>query len=117
MAASRTTRACPNADIETIKAWVDGGAAEGNPRDLPPAPKFTEGWKQGKPDIVIDMGEDYKVTPGNDAYEHFVVPTNFTEGRWIRAAEIRPGNRKVVHHVHVNLVHDAGETGSTSLAR
>ena len=55
---------------------------------------------------LIDIGENYAVTPNEDAYEHFVVPTNFTEGRWIRAAEIRPGNRKVVHHVHVLMVSD-----------
>jgi hypothetical protein len=102
-------------EIETIQAWADGGAMEGNPLDLPRAPVFVEGWKQGKPDIVIDIGEDFAVTPGVDAYEHFVVPTNFTEGRWIRAAEILPGNRKVVHHVHVNLVKDQRESGSTSI--
>ena len=92
------------AEIATVKAWVEAGAPEGDAKDLPPAPKFTEGWQLGKPDIVIDIGEDYQVTPGEDAYEHFVVPTNFTEGKWVRAAEIRPGNRAVVHHVHVLLV-------------
>src|SRR5579862_1959954 len=102
-------------DVETIKAWVDSGAPEGNPKDLPPAPPFVDGWRQGKPDIVIDIGEDFVVKPGADTYEHFFVNTNFAEGRWIRAAEIRPGNRKVVHHVHVNLVHEKGEAGSTSI--
>ena len=102
-------------EIETIKAWVDAGAPEGNPRDLPAAPVFVEGWRQGKPDIVIDIGEDFVVKPGSDTYEHFFVPTNFTEGKWVRAAEIRPGNRKVVHHVHVNIVRNQGESGSTSI--
>src|SRR6266404_2833790 len=102
-------------EIETIQAWADGGAMEGDPLDLPRAPVFVEGWKQGRPDIVIDIGEDFAVTPGADAYEHFVVPTNFTEGRWIRAAEILPGNRKVVHHVHVSVVKDQRESGSTSI--
>ena len=78
-------------------------------------PVFVEGWRLGKPDIVIDIGEDFRVKPGQDAYEHFVVPTNFTEGKWIRAAEIRPGNRKVVHHVHVSVLADAGAAGSTSI--
>ena len=64
---------------------------------------FIEGWRLGKPDIVIDIGEDFSVKPGRDAYEHFIVATNFMEGKWIRAAEIRPGNRKVVHHVHVSV--------------
>src|SRR5579872_7627375 len=68
-------------EIETIKAWVDGGAVEGDAHDLPPAPVFIEGWRLGKPDIVIDIGQDFAVKPGPDAYEHFTVPTNFTEGK------------------------------------
>ena len=102
-------------EIETIKTWVDGGAAEGDPHDLPAAPVFIEGWRLGKPDIIIDIGEDFSVKPGRDAYEHFIVPANFSEGKWIRAAEIRPGNRKVVHHVHVSVIADASQAGSTSI--
>jgi hypothetical protein len=102
-------------EIETIQAWVDAGAPEGDPRDLPPAPVFIEGWRLGKPDLVIDIGQDFSVKPGQDAYEHFIVATNFTDGKWIRAAEIRPGNRKVVHHVHVSVIADAAQAGSTSI--
>jgi hypothetical protein len=102
-------------EIEIIKAWVDGGATEGNPRDLPAAPVFIEGWRLGKPDVVVDIGEDFLVKPGGDTYEHFIVPSNLAEGMWIRAAEIRPGNRKVVHHVHVNLVADEKQAGPTSI--
>ena len=104
-----------DSEIETIKAWADGGAAEGDAKDLPAAPVFIEGWRLGKPDIIIDIGQDFNVKPGRDAYEHFTVPANFSEGRWIRAAEIRPGNRKVVHHVHVSVVADASKAGSTSI--
>ncbi|MCC6539042.1 MAG: hypothetical protein IT162_15930 [Bryobacterales bacterium] len=96
-------------ELKTISAWVDAGAPEGNPADLPPRPRFVEGWAMGKPDTVIDIGVDHTVTPGEDAYEHFVVPTNFKEGKWVRAAEIRPGNRQVVHHVHVLLVQESLE--------
>ena len=91
-------------EIDTIKAWVDGGAAEGDPRDLPPPPQFAQGWRLGKPDVVIDIGQDFLVPAGSDLYKDFVVSTNFTEGRWIRAAEVLPGNRKLVHHVHVLLM-------------
>jgi hypothetical protein len=104
-----------DSEIEIIKAWVDCGTPEGDPRDLPRAPEFIEGWRLGKPDIVIDIGEDFRVKPGQDTYEHFVVPANFNEGKWIRAAEIRPGNRKVVHHVHVSVLADAAAAGSTSI--
>jgi hypothetical protein len=101
-------------EIATVTAWVDAGAPEGDPRDLPRVTlAAVEGWQApalagGKgPDIVIDMGEDFRVPAGgDDAYEHFTVPTNFKEGVWIRAAEIRPGNREVVHHAHVLLVDD-----------
>src|SRR5262249_6322092 len=93
-------------EIGTIQDWVDGGAKEGDPRDLPNPPVFVEGWHLGTPDVVVDIGEEHKVTPGEDAYEHFVAPTNFKEGMWIRAAEIKPGNRRVVHHVHVLLVQE-----------
>jgi uncharacterized protein YbaA (DUF1428 family) len=106
-----------DAEITTIGRWVEAGAPEGDRRHLPARPVFTEGWQLGKPDIVIDIGVHHVVKVGDDAYEHFVVPTNFTEGKWIRAAEIHPGNRQVVHHVHVLLVQEnlaAMEVASTS---
>ncbi len=105
------------AEIETIKAWVDAGAPAGDAREMPVPPVFAEGWHLGKPDLVIDIGEDFKITAGQDAYEHFTVATNFTEGKWIRAAEILPGNRQVVHHVHVLLVQDAATMVPSTLEK
>jgi hypothetical protein len=99
----------------TIIEWVDQGAKEGNPSDLPPAPSYVNGWHIGKPDAVFDIGEDHVVkntTP--DEYVYFTVSTNFTEGHWVRAVELRPGNRKVVHHAHVSVVEpDEGKPAST----
>ena len=87
-------------EIETIVAWVDGGAQEGHSKDLPPAPAFTAGWQIGQPDAVFAMSEEYQVpAEGVVQYQYFVVPTDFAEDRWVQAAEIRPGNRAVVHHV------------------
>jgi hypothetical protein len=91
-------------EIATVKAWVDGGSPEGDPKNLPAQPVFSEGWRFGKPDLVIDIGQDFEVPAGNDINKDFVVPVNLTEGKWIRAAEIRPGNRRVVHHVHVSVL-------------
>ena len=86
-------------EIDTITAWVDGGAKEGNASDLPPAPKFAEGWSIGKPDVVLSMPKDYTVeATGPDEYQYFMIPTGFTEDRYVQAIEARPGNRKVVHH-------------------
>jgi hypothetical protein len=91
-------------EIKVVKAWVDGGSPEGDPKSLPAPPVFGEGWTFGKPDLVIDIGEDFEVPAGNDINKDFVVPVNLAEGKWIRAAEIRPGNRRVVHHVHVSVL-------------
>lgn len=85
---------------DTVLRWVDGGAPQGNEKDLPPTPKFTEGWEIGKPDVVLTMPKPYDVPDsGEIAYQYIQVPTNFTEDKWIQAIELRPGNRKVVHHI------------------
>src|SRR5215210_677526 len=89
-------------EIDTIVAWVDGGAKEGDPKDMPPAPEFTkkDGWEIGKPDVVLQMAEEYTVEPNApDNYINFFIPTNFDKDVWVQAAEIKPGNKKVVHHV------------------
>ena len=86
--------------VKTIAAWVDQGAKEGDPRELPPAPQFSDGWRIGKPDAVLEMTEEYTVeASGADEYQYFDIPTNFAEDRYIQMAEARPGNRKVVHHI------------------
>ncbi|MDX2039605.1 MAG: hypothetical protein SF097_00065 [Acidobacteriota bacterium] len=92
------------AEIDTIVDWVDGGAAEGNAKDLPPAPKFTEGWGIPTPDLVVQIPEEYSYKPGADEYQYFDVPTNFTEDRYVSMAEARPGNRKIVHHIIAFIV-------------
>ena len=89
-------------DIDTIVAWVDQGAREGDAKDLPKKPDFLDGWNVPKPDVVFYMPQEYAVpASGVVEYKYFTVPTNFTEDRWIQAAEIRPGNRGVVHHIIV----------------
>ncbi len=87
-------------EIDTIVAWVEAGAPKGEEKDLPPAPKFTEGWTIGQPDVVLEMPQEYSVpADGTIPYLYFSMPTNFTEDKWISAVEIRPSNRSVVHHV------------------
>ena len=89
-------------EVETIAAWVDQGAREGDPKDLPPTPKFPEGWNIGKPDAIFYLPQAWPVpAEGTVDYKYFTVPTNFEEDMWVQAAEIRPGERSVVHHVIV----------------
>ena len=93
-----------DAEIALIKTWVDSGKPEGDPKFLPAAPHFEEGWKIGKPDAVISIPPQKLEGSGPDQYVYLTVPANFTEDRWIVAAELRAGNRKVVHHAHVFVV-------------
>jgi hypothetical protein len=95
-------RGLSDAEKETIRKWANGGAPKGDPKDLPPVPTFTEGWAVGKPDAVFEMTEEYKLpAEGTIQYEYFYIPTNFTEPKWVKSIEVRPGNREVVHHVLV----------------
>ena len=72
------------------------------PTDLKPAPTFAQGWRIGTPDAIFEMQEDYPVPArGTIQYQHFYIPTNFTEAKWLKAIEARPGNRALVHHILV----------------
>src|SRR5215471_2952976 len=92
-------RRLSGADVQTIVKWIDGGAPRGNPDDLPPPKTFIDGWNIGKPDLVLTMPVAQKIEPsGTDEYIYFALPTNFTEDRFVQAIEVRPGNRRIVHH-------------------
>ncbi|HEV2498300.1 MAG TPA: thiol-disulfide isomerase [Terriglobia bacterium] len=90
-------------DIATIQAWVKQGAPEGNPNDLPPAPVYSSGWHI-KPDVVFTIPETVVKAGNQDDYEYIYVPTHFTEDKWVQAAEVLPGDRRVVHHATVSVV-------------
>jgi peroxiredoxin len=86
-------------DIRTLAAWVDGGMPEGDPQDAPPPRQFTEGWQLGPPDLVLTLPEEMTLGPsGPDLFRCFVLPTNLTEDKYVTAVEVRPGNRRIVHH-------------------
>ncbi len=88
--------------IATLARWVDAGAPKGNLKDLPPPVKHNDDWLLGAPDAVITPEVSFEMTAeGVDEYRCFVVPTQYVEDRNIQAVEVRPGNRRVVHHVLV----------------
>lgn len=93
-------RSLSAADIDTLAKWADTGAAEGNLSEAPAAVKFVSGWNIGVPDMVVEMPKPFQVAAkGTIDYTYYVIPTGFTEDKWVQFAEVRPGNRKVVHHV------------------
>lgn len=95
-------RRMSQAEVDKIVAWIDSGAKEGNPKDLPPAPTFAAGWQIGEPDEVFYMPTEFTVpAEGAVPYQYFTVPTNFKEDRYVTAMEARAGNLSVVHHIVV----------------
>jgi hypothetical protein len=91
-------------EIDTIVAWVEGGAKEGDLKDMPPNPKFTTGWQIGQPDVVLPMTVEFNVpAEGAVPYKYFAVPTNYTEDKYVQFAEIRQGDRTHVHHVIISV--------------
>jgi hypothetical protein len=97
-------------EIDTITAWVDGGAPQGNPADLPKAPQFAEGWSIGTPDLVFKMQEPFTVAAdGTVPYMYVTIPTNLKEDIWIRGVELKPTDRRVVHHIISTLVEGSGQ--------
>ncbi len=86
-------------EIDVLTAWVDGGAMEGNPGDAPQPREFVKGWSIDKPDVVLTMPSKFSIpAKATIDYQYIVVPTNFTEDRWVRVVEARPSNAGAVHH-------------------
>jgi hypothetical protein len=87
-------------DRATLLAWVDGGAPQGDPKDLPAAPQLSDGWEIGPPDVVLAMPKAFQVPAWIAVpYQYIKIPTNFTEDKWVQSIEVRPGARAAVHHV------------------
>jgi peroxiredoxin len=86
----------------TLLAWVDQGTPLGDPKALPAPKTFTDGWTIGTPDAVFEIPEPYEVAAqGTLGYVYMKVPTHFKDDVWVQAAEARPGDRGVVHHILV----------------
>jgi hypothetical protein len=100
--------------VDTIVAWVDGGALQGDPKDLPPAKKLVtdnewQGVKDGfgPPDLVIKSSEYTMPAQHQDVWYRPTSDINITEPRWVKMVEIRPTNlkaRKIIHHSIAYLV-------------
>jgi peroxiredoxin len=91
-------------EADTLLAWTKQGCPKGDDKDMPPPVNFVQGWKIGKPEAVFQMPKEFKVpAKGVLDYMRFTVDPGFKEDRWVQAAEARPGNRKVVHHILVYI--------------
>jgi Tfp pilus assembly protein PilF len=99
-------------EIRTISAWSAAGAPEGSAGQIPESPRFSGNWRLGEPDLIVQAPAAFRVpASGPDVYWNFVLKAGIPSARYVRAIEIRPGDRKVVHHA--NLLVD--RTGSAHL--
>src|SRR5262245_47088158 len=90
----------PEADKRLVLQWIESGCPQGDAADLPPLPSFTAGWQIGQPDVVYAMPQPFEVpAKGTVEYQYFTIDPGWTEDKWIKAAEARPGNRAVTHHL------------------
>ncbi|HET6880999.1 MAG TPA: M56 family metallopeptidase, partial [Pirellulales bacterium] len=100
----------PDAEKTLLYQWVANGVPKGADGDLPPPREFTDGWALGPPDLLLTMPEPITVPPtGVVDYQYVTVDPGFTEGKWVRASEIRPGVRSVVHHIVVFINPPGGD--------
>ena len=87
-------------EIATLAAWVDAGAPQGNPKDLPPPRQFADGWAIPKPDAIIELPTAYEIpATGTIEYQHILIPAPFKTDKWVQFAEARPTDRSRVHHI------------------
>jgi thiol-disulfide isomerase/thioredoxin len=86
--------------------WIDDGCPEGDPADLPPPPRFPDGWRIPPPDRIVYMADQPFDVPaqGELPYQYYLVDPGFTEDQYVRAVEVKPGDASVVHHALVMIV-------------
>ncbi len=88
--------------IRTIARWVEQGSPLGPPADVPPSPVFPADWKLGTPDLLVEAPNTLDVpATGPEIYWNFLLKPGLTATRYVRALEIHPGNRRIVHHANL----------------
>lgn len=95
-------RSLTRAEVATLVAWADAGAPAGSIKDSPPPKKWVDGWNIPAPDVVLEMPHPFDVPAAGEVdYQYIVIPTGFTEDKWVQMVEMHPAERSVVHHVVV----------------
>jgi hypothetical protein len=103
-------RSLTASEVETLAKWADTGAAKGDLQDAPAEKTWPEFWNLPSHDLELAMPKPFQIpASGTVEYQYFSIATGFKEDRWVQAVEVRPGNRRVVHHIVVYI----REPGST----
>lgn len=96
----KNTKLLTDAEIQMLSAWATNGAPEGDANDKPAPVQFAEGWTIGTPDIIVEFPKEVQLpATGVIDQSNLVVRARFERDMWVKAAEVKPGNAKVVHHM------------------
>jgi hypothetical protein len=97
-------RSLSQSQIDTLVNWVDGDTIEGQPRDGPLPRAWRQGWTIGTPHAVLEMPKPFPIpAKGKVDYQYIILPTHFSEDKWIQKVEVRPSDPRVVHHAVVYI--------------
>jgi hypothetical protein len=123
----KNDRSLSDEQIDTIVRWVDAGAPQGDPKDMPPAKQWPDdqGWNfaamygQKEPDLIVQSYDFTMPAVSQDAWDKRVTESGITEPRWVRAIEIRPTTlkgRRITHHAIAYLEQEEpGVTANSGL--
>ncbi|WP_166804997.1 thiol-disulfide isomerase [Nitrosococcus wardiae] len=93
-------RSLSQEEIGTLVAWADTGAKKGDLAAAPPPAKFADSWSIGKPDLIVRPPKPYRIpSKGVIEYTYVIVPSGFTEDKWVSKVELKPSKREHVHHL------------------
>ena len=115
-------KAATAAEIAMLQAWVAAGKPEGNAADTPnldPLPDYAAFEEDlGPPDIILEQPEPTQLgAHGNDVYRNIIFPLARPEDLRLRAIQVLPGNRKIVHHALVGHLPRETVEEDTSIRR
>jgi hypothetical protein len=98
-----------DAQVDIIRRWAEAHAPAGDSKDAPREQASGDGWKLGKPDMLLRLPQEQHIPgAGEDLWKFIFFDKIFEQDTWIRGLEIRPGNRKVVHHANIAMVTPTG---------
>jgi len=101
-------------EIATVVKWVDSGAPQGNLADMPKPLDFSKEntWFIGQPDLLVSTDDFKMYAQGSDWWIDQYAELTISEDRWIQAMEIRPSNRRIVHHCVVYAIEPDASPGT-----
>ena len=90
----------PEEEKELFRQWVEAGVPEGDPADLPPPRKFSDGWQLPETASCSACRRRSTCRPRARCRTSISTSTRTSpKTSGCTRAEARPGNREVVHHL------------------